>query len=120
MLTFCDVCNNMMYMMLDKAAGNALKLFCKNCGNARTSDADDAAAVVESSYMDDAALFRQYTNPNIKHDPTLPHVDHIKCPNAACTKRPDQSNDVIYAVFDKKNKKLAFHCSYCQHDWQVK
>lgn len=120
MIKFCSICDNMMYMMLNKEQNNKLQFTCKNCNNVEDEANDIDDKIVDSSYVEDVSVFGQYVNPNITHDPTLPHVSNIKCQNAACSKKAEQQNDVIYAIIDKKNKKLLFHCCYCKHTWHLK
>jgi len=144
MIRFCSICDNMMYMVLDKASGSRLHFMCKNCSHVeehdsaadddlgqprpKTVDTVDSApvdteggqCVAETDYTDDSVAMQQYINPHLVHDPTLPHVDNIKCPSPVCSKSVEDPNDVIYTIVDKKNKKLIFHCCHCQHTWHVK
>jgi hypothetical protein len=139
----------MMYMMIDKghvatdqSTASRLQFVCKNCSHVENEVGPDAKdeklaamvhaddekpeerekgqCIIESNYSDQTTSLRQFVNPHLVHDPTLPHVGNIKCPNADCSKTSQQPNDVIYAVVDKKDKKLIFHCCYCQHTWHIK
>lgn len=118
-MKFCSVCDNMMYMTLDAEDQKKLLLTCKNCGNIVESSKTDAC-VIDANYVDDATFFQQYATPHIVHDPTLPHVDNIKCTNPSCTKKPEESNDVIYFKFDAVNMKYMYHCCHCRYFWYMK
>lgn len=121
-MKFCEVCDNMMYVELSESEVPAKKLVftCRSCGN--TVDAKEHAkdCIIDSVYVDDATYFQQYANPNIVHDPTLPHVDNIRCANAQCSRPPTQPNDVIYFKFDPVNMKYMYHCCWCRHFWYMK
>jgi DNA-directed RNA polymerase subunit M/transcription elongation factor TFIIS len=119
-MKFCEVCDNMMYMSADKEDPSRLYFSCKNCGNVLEGSRDATECVVDVNYVDDATLFQQYATPHIAHDPTLPHVDNIKCANVQCSKKPEDGNDVIYFKFDHVNMKYMYHCCYCKHFWYLK
>lgn len=118
-MKFCDVCDNILYMMLDPQKENRLLFACKNCGNlTEASSGDDC--IVDANYVDDRVNLHQYATPNIVHDPTLPVVDNIRCPNAACTKPPDAGNRVIFVKIDPVGMKYMYHCCHCSHFWHLK
>lgn len=134
-MKFCDVCDNMMYMSLSdatqdpdlvvpedgqKSKRTLLVYYCKSCGHRVRARADMNECIVDATYVDDAAHAQQFATMNIIHDPTLPHVDNIKCVNSECTKPATASNDVIYFKYDPKNLKYMYHCTYCHHFWHQK
>jgi aspartate carbamoyltransferase regulatory subunit len=59
----------------------------------------------------------QYRIPEIAHDPTLPHVNNIPCPNRKCSRATGQPNRVLYLKYDEENMLYVYFCVYCQHFW---
>ena len=61
-----------------------------------------------------------HINEYTKYDPTLPHMQTIKCPNVSC-KSNEESNsltqDVIYMRYDDKNMKYMYLCCHCNFNW---
>ena len=56
-----------------------------------------------------------------KQDPTLPHVDTIKCPNDGCkSNTAGQKKDVIYLKYDPVNLKFLYICNVCDMQWKSK
>lgn len=139
-MRFCTVCENMLYISLrpDEAKeGSPLELTygCKHCGFSTTADeirrakADDSgadarnggadsSAVLSTDYSDDQTSYKQYATPYIRHDPTLPRVSYITCPNDACSRPPKAPNDVIFVKYDPTNLKYLYHCMYCSTFWK--
>mgnify|MGYP006278143157 CR=1 FL=1 len=117
-MLFCDVCENMMYITLDEE--NKLQYKCKNCMNAldASSAERDQSLVLRKSYIDDETKYKQYVNPNIKYDPTLPRVNAIPCANPNCTKPRGEDNEVIYVKYDKDNLRFMYYCCFCETFWK--
>lgn len=111
-MKFCSCCNNFMYVDLDEEKN--LVYYCKNCNNKDVHQKTDGSiCVIQDNKVDDLTRYSQYMNKNIKHDPTLPHVNNVKCPNTKCTKKPDEDNDVIYIKYDFTNMKYLYFCCHC-------
>lgn len=112
-MNFCIKCDNMYYMKIDDSV---LKYYCRNCGH-ENSDIKTENLLV-SSYEKKTAV-NISINPYIKHDPTLPHLHTIKCPNNTCsTNKPDQISDVIYFRYDHSNMKYIYLCAVCEFSWK--
>ena len=48
-------------------------------------------------------------------DPTLPHVNTLRCPNSECLSNRDESKrDVIYIKTDPTNMKFQYICAVCR------
>ena len=138
-MRFCDLCDNMLYIKLgvgeDSKGGEGgggggstkLTYACKNCGFVRAGEEEEEGGasnprdgmIIDANYMSDVATFRQYVTPYIKHDPTLPRVNNIPCPNAACTRAKDASPEVIYVKYDVANLKFLYHCTHCAAFWKT-
>jgi hypothetical protein len=95
---------------------------CKHCGateEAEDGASEEAATVLRTDYTDDQTAYKQYVSPFIAHDPTLPRVDYIKCPNAACPKPEAAPNEVIYVKYDPVHLKYLYHCTHCRSFWKT-
>ena len=126
-MKFCDVCDNMLYIKLENdapaqpSAENHLALvyFCKNCGNSiKGNDTDTKSCIMDTNYVDNQTSYKQFATPFITHDPTLPRVNNIACPNATCSKPADKEADVIFVKYDFANLKFLYHCTYCSTFWK--
>ena len=116
-MKFCPCCNNFLYV--DLSENKDLIYYCKSCSHKTVQKKEEGSiCVIEDNKIDDVTRYSQYLNKNIKHDPTLPHVNNIKCPNSSCTKKPDQDNDVIYVKYDFVNMLYMYHCVYCEQFWR--
>lgn len=130
-IVFCRQCDNMLYMSFrdtgDQHSTNdkpELLYHCKHCKLELTADAMRAdqrllsAAVHTENYEDDQASYKQFINPYIREDPTLPHVTDIECANPACTRPPEAMRDVIIIKYDSTNLKFLYHCAHCASFWK--
>lgn len=116
-MKFCHVCDNMMYLKLDGA--ERLQYHCKNCLYVTpASEADTKACVLGKNYVDDETAYRQFVSPHLKHDPTLPRVNNIRCPNEACTRPADAPPLVIFVKYDPLNMRFLYHCCHCETFWK--
>lgn len=120
-MKFCSICSNMLYTNLTRKDAEAPKLIylCKHCGTVETFEDSEGGRIFSTDYADDQASFNQYMTPLIKHDPTLPRVSSIACPNEQCKRKEDESNDVIYIKYDNVNLKYLYHCVHCEHFWKA-
>ena len=124
-MEFCDNCQNMMYVevVTDENEGNTkprLRHYCKNCKNSRESGAEASSIMISDKSQFDASeiAYKAFMTPYIKHDPTLPRVTNIKCPNTKCTIDQGKSNEVIYIKYDSDNMKFLYYCCHCGHFWR--
>lgn len=119
-MRFCDVCDNMMYLNLDE--NDELFYRCKNCHHAVASGegmaGGTAPCVFGNKYIDDETKYRQFINPNIKFDPTLPRMNTIKCVNAKCTKPTGSDEEVIPFKYDRQNMRFMYYCCFCETFWK--
>ena len=114
---FCDDCDNVMYLYLDKETEiPELYLYCKACQNKKKY-------VGNLLYNNDHNIdLSESINNNkfINYDITLPHIksDNIKCPNEQCKSITDNlQSDIIYMKYDKNNMKYIYTCNYCSQKW---
>ena len=58
-------------------------------------------------------------NKDLCHDPTLPKVNNILCPNDDCpTNKDGTPKEVVYLKYDKDNLKYLYMCCVCHHSWK--
>ena len=100
------------------ATDQQLTYTCKHCGAVELGLEPASTVVLSTDYTDDQASFNQFASPYITHDPTLPRVSNIICPNAACTRPNPKPNEVIFVKYDPVNVKYLYHCVHCSHFWK--
>jgi DNA-directed RNA polymerase subunit M/transcription elongation factor TFIIS len=115
-MEFCKNCDNMYYM---KKNGKKLVHFCKNCNyeDSQLINMKGLKVFEYSTNNDDSNVrINEYT----RYDPTLPHLNTIKCPNMECksNKNDDVQQDVIYIRVDEKNMKYNYLCYHCNFNWK--
>lgn len=117
-MRFCSLCKNMMYVKVDDNTN--LVYYCKFCNNSVTEPKENGSLlVIDDNKVDDNVKYRPFENKNIIHDPTLPRVNNIVCPNESCTKKENQDNEVIYIKYDFANMKYLYYCCHCEHFWRT-
>lgn len=131
-MEFCTVCENMMYIRLlqpedggsgeeSAAAKGGLNYYCKNCGFNKAADAvdvDGGARISSTNYADNNRAYKQYATPHIVHDPTLPRVNNIACPNKGCTKPAGANDEVIFVKYDRTMLLYMYYCTHCNMFWK--
>lgn len=112
---FCVNCENMYYIKLSGDENTELVYYCRNCGNENTKIGMDDIFVsrtnlkpVDNNYVN---IINKYT----KHDPTLPRVTNVTCPNSEC---PKTSKEIIIMRYDDKNLKYVYLCPECDTTWK--
>jgi aspartate carbamoyltransferase regulatory subunit len=73
---------------------------------------------MENVLDENVSNFKQFSTPFIKYDPTLPRVNHIKCPNANCSKPKEKDDEVIYIKFNPVKMSYLYCCCYCENFWK--
>jgi len=117
-MDFCEFCENMLYVR-DVTEENdptfTVELYCKNCKFTKPISEDNKAMLLMENHYNTERSFEQFANADIEFDPTLPHVDNIKCPNPVCDAK---KNDVIYMKYDPHNILYVYFCVNCKHFWK--
>jgi DNA-directed RNA polymerase subunit M/transcription elongation factor TFIIS len=105
-------------MYLDQD-GSTLRRVCRNCG---FQEEEKGGLVMEIDLKEKTSEgYKILMNEFTKQDPTLPHVNTIKCPNAECeTNLGDKERDVIYLKYDAVNMKFLYICNVCETQWRSK
>jgi len=116
-MRFCDQCENMLYISVDETD---LVFQCKNCNFSVKEDCSSKAENIKNDLRDDK--YSIYMNKHIKHDPTLPRVNNILCPNEVCrskTEKDKKEGEVIYVKYNPNDMKYAYLCCHCDTFWKL-
>ena len=113
---FCKVCRYYMYLDQD---GNNLRRICRNCGY---QEEEKGGLILEIDLKEKPSEgYKILMNEFTPLDPTLPHVETIKCPNSECdTNTSAKQRDVIYLKYDAVNMKFLYICTVCNTQWRSK
>lgn len=116
-MEFCKKCDNMYYMK--KNEDNQLIHYCKHC-NFQENKLIETRNMKVFEYSKDDVVGNININEYTRYDPTLPHVNTIKCPNLDCksNKSEDVQQDVIYIRVDDSNMKYIYLCYHCNSSWK--
>ena len=115
-MEFCDICENMLNLILDKTDGN-LKYMCKSCSSYKKVDANFNPCVHKTNYGGDEKIFYEmFVNEYTFIDPTLPRSKQIHCPN--CSKKEShKETEVIYVRYNDADMKYIYLCCDCKNAW---
>jgi DNA-directed RNA polymerase subunit M/transcription elongation factor TFIIS len=106
-------------MYLEQDA-NELRRICRNCGYQELDK--KGGLILEIDLKEKTSEgYKILMNEFTKKDPTLPHVNTIKCPNVSCeTNTANKERDVIYLKYDAINMKYLYICNVCDTQWRSK
>lgn len=115
---FCPTCRY--YLYLNQSKNKTLRRVCRNCGY--EEETDKGGLILEMDLKEKTSEgYKILMNEFTKNDPTLPHVNTIKCPNEGCgTNTSGQAKDVIYLKYDAVNMKFLYICNVCDAQWRSK
>jgi len=68
----------------EDADSNILIYYCRNCGHEDTTLSAESICVSDTQFRRSEQNFTHIVNEYTKHDPTLPRINTIKCPNHEC------------------------------------
>jgi DNA-directed RNA polymerase subunit M/transcription elongation factor TFIIS len=115
---FCPTCKY--YLYLDQNE-KTLRRICRNCGY---QEEDQAGGLILEIDLKEKTSegYKILMNEFTKNDPTLPHVNTIKCPNIGCGSNNSATveKDVIYLKYDAINMKFLYICNVCDTHWRSK
>lgn len=114
---FCPTCRY--YLYLDQE-DKTLRRICRACGY---QEEDKKGGLISQIDLKEKTSegYKILLNEFTKQDPTLPHVDSIKCPNNECASNTSgKPRDVIYIKYDPVNLKFLYICNVCDATWRSK
>ena len=121
-MRFCPKCRY--YMYLSTPEGGNVTMLCKNCGFNEVFDpkTQNEAIVLETNFRSGSSATGAASGITVtaytKMDPTLPHVNTLRCPNGACRSNTGEvERDVIYIKTDPANLKFQYICTQCDTQW---
>jgi DNA-directed RNA polymerase subunit M/transcription elongation factor TFIIS len=114
---FCPTCRYYLYLEQDD---KILRRICRNCGY-QAEDKKGGLILEIDLKQKTSEGYKILMNEFTKQDPTLPHVDSIKCPNMGCKSNTSGTKrDVIYLKYDAINMKFLYICNVCDTQWRSK
>ena len=124
---FCPVCRYYLYLkeeetQEEKKSETKEKILLRLCRNCGYQERRMGGLILEIDLKEKTSegykiLMNQFTD----QDPTLPHVNTIKCPNTNCdTNTSNKEKDVIYLKYDAVNMKFLYICNVCKAHWRSK
>ena len=116
---FCTNCENMLYIRLMEEKSDKLIYYCRNCGSTDQLIENNNICVSKLDITTKESLFLQDINEYTKLDPTLPRINHIKCPEQNCESNKGGKNEVIYLRYDDKNMQYIYICAICDKIWKT-
>lgn len=122
---FCPVCKYYLYLTQEsipteeKESKQILRRICRNCGY--QAEDKKGGLILEIDLKEKISEgYKILMNEFTKQDPTLPHVNTIKCPNTGCDSNSGKEKDVIYLKYDTVNMKFLYICNVCDTQWRSK
>jgi aspartate carbamoyltransferase regulatory subunit len=110
----------MYYIRVSSEDANSLIYYCRNCGNEDENVTKDNICVSKTQLKKSEQKFNHIVNRFTKFDPTLPHINSIRCPNSECVSNKEDGNrDVIYIRYDDTNKLYIYLCAKCDTVWKT-
>jgi len=122
-MKFCSKCDNMYYIAISDDNENQLSHYCRFCGNKESNYADDICVLSTNNTSGDQ-IYNYTMNEYTKHDPTLPRIYNIECPNPTCkTNELSDSGkkkpaEIVYMRYDDNNLKYTYICVECDTSWK--
>ncbi len=121
-MKFCALCDNMYYLTLNPRELNTIRYYCRKCNHEELHVDGSRAGVLQVQARNDDFAIQHLVNPFTRLDPTLPRVNNIPCPSAACASNASSDaapREVIYLRFDDGNMKYVYLCTVCEHVWKM-
>ena len=121
-MRFCPKCRY--YLYLDAPPLGAVMMNCKHCGHKEPLEpkSKEEALILETNIRSGSSASGAASGVTVNaftlRDPTLPHVNTLRCPNGACPSQADEAQrDVIYIKTDPTNLKFQYVCTKCMTQW---
>lgn len=106
-------------MLYADYANKRLTYNCRYCGTAEDATENKRVVISNVQLKKSEQEFGHVINKYTKHDPTLPRVDNILCPNPDCkTNKEHTPREIIYIRYDNVRMKYVYLCSTCDTVWK--
>lgn len=115
-MEFCNLCENMLQLTIQE---DKPVYVCKACHTTKECDSNFDACVYKANYGGNEQIFYElFINKYSVHDPTLPRVTTIQCPNKECKSNHEGKNpEVIYIRYHDADMKYIYLCCSCNYTW---
>lgn len=120
---FCKNCENMYYIKLSEEEPHNLIYYCRNCGNEDNDLGKNNIHVSKTVIGNNDENYSNVINEFTKHDPTLPRIDNVPCPNEKCLSnasgKEKVKNEIILMRYNDTELKYVYLCSHCDTVWKM-
>lgn len=121
-MKFCEQCDNMYYISINEDDTNKLEHYCRNCKHIDNTIMQDGGCILNIQTKNEEQHFNRIVNKYTKHDPTLPRIYNMKCPNNKCksnTNTPSTNPEVVYMRYNDADMKYLYICTDCDNIWKT-
>lgn len=123
---FCPTCDYYLYLKAggEEVSGKSTAIYriCHNCGFQKEDS--KGGLIMETDLQEKTSEgYKILLNEFTKMDPTLPHLNTIKCPNKECASNTAGTvPDIIFMKYDPVNLKYLYICNIekCGAQWRSK
>ena len=123
-MRFCPKCNNCFILSVPDSSTDPVRDVCRACGFSQpfipknTGEALLLETTFRSGSSANGAASGVIVTDYTLLDPTIPHVNTLRCPNGGCISNTDESKrDVAYMATDPVNLKFTYICANCKTQW---
>lgn len=119
-MNFCKKCDNMYYITIQDGNENELEYYCRYCGDRDNTIQQEGVCLLRNDFAQNDQI-GHIVNPYTKHDPTLPRVYNVICPNAICNSNKSEYKgplEVICIRYDDENMHYLYICNECDTKWK--
>lgn len=115
-MKFCPNCRNMLHNIEED--GTRAFIVCRkdDCKHKEEITSNNPIVYDHKLKSDTTAEFA--TNPYLKYDPTLTHLNTVVCPNDSCRSHGDRiESDVVAVQINSQKLIWMYQCVHCEHTW---
>lgn len=120
-MEFCEICDNMYYIKIDKDDDDKIIYSCNNCNNEVYKDLTNNNCIYNANYsIEKKSRVEDFINQYTHLDPTLPRINNMECPNQECPTNTgkEKNKEVIYIKYDSDNMRFLYLCCHCKQCWK--
>lgn len=120
-MEFCKECDNLLYLKINnKEDDTEILKQCYNCNFCKKIDIDNKETnkcFYQNINDVDKLQYYLLKKENLRHDPTIPHINVIPCPNQKCPSYSGTKNDIFYISINKEKLMYLYVCNNCLTHW---